>query len=145
MDGTKFDALTKRLATGTSRRRVLTGLGGALAGALSLGGEGVPAAAADCGETLRTCVDRAGGALRAAAQACREGSREAEVGCLLQANAAWARAYQECQGAFIGCAGTRCVGTGVKPRGAECSGGGQCCSGRCVIACSLDFPCFVCA
>ncbi len=37
MDGSRFDALTRTLATGTSRRKVLQGLlGGAGAGALSL-------------------------------------------------------------------------------------------------------------
>lgn len=42
MDPTRFDVLTKALIRGTSRRRVLQGLGGGLAGLLGLGGAAGP-------------------------------------------------------------------------------------------------------
>jgi len=72
MDGDRFDALTRALAGGTSRRRVLKGLGGALVGASGLGGGGgAAAAAADaCAEALRSCLAEAR-ERRLTADACR--------------------------------------------------------------------------
>jgi hypothetical protein len=54
VDTTRFDTLTKNMATGTTRRRAIAGLG-----ALALGGAGIvgltPDAAAD---DRRRCIER---------------------------------------------------------------------------------------
>jgi hypothetical protein len=60
VDSTRFDSVSKRLATGATRRRALAGLG-----ALALGGAGVlsltrDAAADDRRRCIERCVDRAG-------------------------------------------------------------------------------------
>ncbi len=56
MDGRTFDALTKHLATGATRRRLLNGLvgGAAAAGLAVVGGRG-PAAAQDCKADGKAC------------------------------------------------------------------------------------------
>lgn len=125
MEAKRFDAWTRRLAAGTPRRRVLAGLGAALAVALGLGG-GERAAAAACDEAMLTCQQHAADALEAAQRACRAGPRAAEAACLLQADGAWAAATLACGAAVAQC------GRPCKEREAICTKGSQCCSGRCI-------------
>ena len=73
MDTTRFDNLSKQLATGATRRRAITGLG-----ALALGGVGVlgltrDASADDRRQCIERCVDRAedGASLRKLRDRCR--------------------------------------------------------------------------
>jgi hypothetical protein len=73
VDSTRFDSLSKQLATGATRRRAIAGLG-----ALALGGAGVlgltrEALADDRRECIERCVDRAdeGASLRKLRDRCR--------------------------------------------------------------------------
>jgi len=135
MDGTKFDALTKRLATGTSRRRVLAGLGSALAGALALGG-GAPAAPEDaCAATLRGCLAQARAAAAAARQGCQAGPSAERATCLGDAGAGEQAAAAACTTAMAACA----VGPTCQPGGTICLHNRECCSGRCTLN-SVDPP-----
>jgi len=137
MDGTRFDALTKRLATGTSRRRVLAGLGGALAGALDLGGAAI-AADVTCDEALRLCQDRAKDTYAAAQRACQAGPREAQGACLAVALGRYAAATTACLVPYAGCTGT------CKPDGELCRSNEECCSGRCGAIYADPRPVFGC-
>ena len=70
MDGDRFDALTKRLGTGTSRRRVLRGLaGGAAALGAAVGRGPVAAAPNSCAVG---CAGLPGPQKAACKQACRQ-------------------------------------------------------------------------
>ena len=62
MDARRFDAMTKALSTGTDRRKVLRGLGGAAAGSLGLFAAartaGAQTAADDDDRCNRRCLRR---------------------------------------------------------------------------------------
>lgn len=136
MDGTKFDALTKRLAAGTSRRRVLTGLGSALAGTLALRG-GVTAAAGSspCGETFELCSAQARNTFYAAAKACQAGPREAQEACEVAAVQIFNAAIDVCRDQYNDC---RFPPPPVcKDNGSKCTVDRECCSDFCLV--------FVCA
>jgi hypothetical protein len=91
MDVRRFDSLTKGLAIGASRRRVLAGLGGVAALAL---GRAVPMAAQEEGAALcmQTCTTQA--------QTCREGcaglKSRAKNACLKTCKAQFAGCREAC-------------------------------------------------
>jgi hypothetical protein len=73
VDRTRFDSLSKQLATGATRRRAIAGLG-----ALALGGAGVlgmthVASADNRRQCIERCIDRAdeGASLRKLRRRCR--------------------------------------------------------------------------
>ena len=138
MDADRFDALTKRLAAAASRRRVLGGLGGALAGALALRRGAGAAGGITCEEAVRRCQEGAQATLAAAQQACRAGRPEVEVFCLLQATAAYQTAVSACVVRNAGCAGT------CKLDEEFCSRDEECCSGRCGVIAADPRPVFGC-
>lgn len=161
MHGTTFDALTKRLATGTSRRRVLAGLSGALAGALVLdrGVTAAPGVGASCSsdadcldsrcinghcrlggsnqtacvEALRSCLAQAGDTFQAAQQACRQGPRQTVGSCVAAASAELQTATAACTATSTTCASTSPGAGACTPEMSRCAATKPCCSGtRCV-------------
>jgi hypothetical protein len=73
LDSTRFDSLSKQLATGATRRRAIAGLG-----ALALGGAGVLAMTQDASadkrrDCIERCIDHAGegASLRKLRDRCR--------------------------------------------------------------------------
>ena len=59
MDSTRFDSLSKQLATGATRRRALAGLGAlALGGVAGLGRAGKSAAQVSTEDARRRCIER---------------------------------------------------------------------------------------
>lgn len=59
MDSTRFDSLSKQLATGATRRRAIAGLGVlALGGAAGLGLMGKSAAQVSTEDARRRCIER---------------------------------------------------------------------------------------
>jgi hypothetical protein len=137
MDGTRFDALTKRLATATSRRRVLTGLGGALAGALVLH-RGAAAAGVDCDADLRACLEQADAAFADALRACAAGPPVMIPTCLSLAVDQRGAAEAQCRRRYARCTGA------CKPDEAPCSRNEECCSGRCGVVAADPRPVFGC-
>ena len=105
MDGDRFDAWTKSLATGASRRRVLAGLGALAGGLLGRGVAAQEVGVASCRERLALC-DRRG--------QCCEAQEGHRIGC--------ARVSERC---FRDVEGERCCGRG----GAKCADACACCAG----------------
>ena len=122
MDGERFDAMTKTLAAGPTRRRLLLGL---LGGALGLLG-GLGREDADAHNPLRACKkiedrQRRRRCLRRARQ--HNALHAAQADCLGQADGNDCGAGQECSGEV--CATPPECGTG------SCWGDPLCCSGKC--------------
>lgn len=138
MDPERFDRWAKRLATGMSRRRALAGIGGALVGAIGLGGGATAAAGVTCAEASRICEQRAADALAAAQRACRTGPRAAEQACLAVAFGSYHAAVSACLVRDAGCAGT------CKLEGELCRDPDECCSGRCGAIYADPRPVFGC-
>ncbi len=116
MDGSRFDDLTKVLAAGTSRRRMLNGLlGGAAAGALSL--VGLRRAGASHGRPAgATCIRN---------EQCASGICDPQTRRCACTPTISCPAGQTCGTAEDGCGGTLECGT--------CTGTGErCVSGQCV-------------
>ena len=116
MDGHQFDDLTRTLASGTSRRRVLKGIGGAAAaGAFTLLGMKRSDAAPRCRELGKPCQSDAQCCDRACTNfkcACPVGSTACNNVCLVDTT-------------FLTDEGN-CGGCGI-----ACSAGETCCNGVC--------------
>jgi hypothetical protein len=115
MDPQRFDALTRNLASSTSRRRVLQFLlASPLAALASSKLLGNAAAQEDCGDSLRSCMQQAADEFRTRVHACRSGSRSELGACIeLARNALDVRSYQ-CEQSFeacqAGCVAATCPG-----------------------------------
>lgn len=136
MDAEHFDALTKRLAAATSRRRVLTGLGSALAGVLAL--RRGAAAGVDCDAELRACLGQADAAFAEALRACQAGPPTMIPTCLSIAIGRRTAAESQCRQRFAACTGA------CKLDEQPCSRDEECCSGRCGVIAADPRPVFGC-
>ncbi|CAA9551503.1 MAG: conserved hypothetical protein with Kelch motif [uncultured Thermomicrobiales bacterium] len=140
MDGQRFDDLTRALAAGTSRRRVLKGLlGGIGGGALALAGatKGDAARLRPLGANCNRDDKCASGVCDLATKhcACPPGQVACSHGCV--DSASFQTDPANCGGCGRVCLSGVCTGgvCGAGPSavlGASCSGGGECASGSCV-------------
>lgn len=154
MDPTRFDELTRALVTGTTRRRVLGGMLGALGGALGFG----DAIAARCGNPGSTCTSVAGccGALTCVAGRCQTPSAKHDPsarGCPIGQTRCGGACFDVntddnncgacgavCSGVTPLCSQGSCICTDI-----SCPPGFICCNGSCVAgACCADSDCGAC-
>ena len=105
MDGERFDAWTRTLGAGVSRRRLLAGFGALAGGLLGRGVAGQETGVATCRERLARCDRR---------DQCCEAQEGHRIGC--------AQLSEVC---FSDADGERCCGRG----GATCNSPCDCCAG----------------
>lgn len=130
MDADQFDRLTKALARGTSRRRLLEGLGSALAGALARGGEAAAAGVRASCSSDADCID----------SRCINGHRRLGVGAGGQCGGDGhpCTAHQACCAGLVCTPGAlgaaRCAPSPSNeclPDYERCSENASCCNGHC--------------